>query len=128
MLSSGIARLLTVFLFKGSTESLLPAFDLLASLLLESGSEAREAPAVKAHAEIREQLRSSANDPAAVTRQLVRALRLMAAQLRLLQIDMSNSTLRMLAVTLGGQEGLRSVLHLPAQIPVSPYMCLCNAW
>lgn len=93
--------------FQGSAASLLPAFDLLASLLLESGSEAREAPALKAHAEIREQLRASAGDAEAVTLQLVRALRLMAAQLRLLQIDMSNSTLRMLAATLGGQEGIR---------------------
>ena len=92
---------------QGSAESLLPAFDLLASLLLESGSEAREGPAMQAHAAIRAQLRESGHDSAAITRQLVRALRLMAAQLRLLQIDMSNSTLRMLAATLAGQEGIR---------------------
>lgn len=93
---------------QGSAGSLLPAFDLLAGLLLESGSEAREAPAVRAHAEIRSRLRESGSDSVAITRHLVRALRLMAAQLRLLQIDMSNSTLRMLAVTLGGQEGIKS--------------------
>lgn len=92
---------------QGSAGSLLPAFDLLAGLLLESGSEAREAPAVRAHGEIRAKLLESGSDSVALTRHLVRALRLMAAQLRLLQIDMSNSTLRMLAATLGGQEGIK---------------------
>ena len=93
---------------QGSAGSLLPAFDLLAGLLLEAGSEAREAPAVRAHADIRARLRDSGSDSVAITRHLVRALRLMAAQLRLLQIDMSNSTLRMLAATVGGREGIKS--------------------
>ena len=49
---------------------------------------------------------------AGISRALVKALRLMSAQLRLLQIDMSNATLRLLAGSLAGGEGIRWASHV----------------
>ena len=92
---------------QGSASSLLPAFDQLATLLRELGSPARQAPAMAAHGRTKAELGGCSGDVAGISRALVKALRLMSAQLRLLQIDMGNATLRLLAGSLAGGEGIR---------------------
>ena len=96
---------------QGSAGSLLPAFDQLATLLRELGSPARQAPAMAAHARIKAELASCPGNVAGISRALIKALHLMSAQLRLLQIDMSNATLRLLAGSLAGGEGIRCASH-----------------
>ena len=92
---------------QGSAEGLLPALEQLAALLRQAGSPGRQQPALAAYSEVQQQVAAAAGNPAALRTALVRALRLLAAQLRLLQLDMSNASLRMLAASLGAGEGVR---------------------
>ena len=72
---------------QGSVHNLLPAFDLLANVLMQSGSAERESTAMAVHQRIRQDLRDSANDSAQLSAALVRALRIMRSQLHLLSFD-----------------------------------------
>ena len=76
-------------------------------MLRQMGSPARDAPAIAAHARIRAELAAAAAGGGNIARPLVQALRLLAAQLRLLQVDMGNAQLHILSRSLAGGKGIR---------------------
>ena len=73
------------------------------------GSPAREATAVAAHAAIRAQLGSAlqAGDSSAMAAAVVKAVRVLMAQLKMLRMDAANFRLKMLAQNLKDGAGIR---------------------
>lgn len=91
------------------TTHLLSVLEHTAKLLKDMGSPAREASAVAAHAAIRAELASAlqAGDSPALATAVVKAVRVLMAQLKMLRMDAANFRLKMLAQTLKDGAGLR---------------------
>ena len=91
------------------TTHLLSVLEHTAKLLKDMGSPAREASAVAAHAAIRAELGSAlqAGDSPALATAVVKAVRVLMAQLKMLRMDAANFRLKMLAQTLKDGAGIR---------------------
>ena len=113
------------------TTHLLSVLEHTAKLLKDMGSPAREATAVAAHTAIRAELGSAlqAGDNPALAAAVVKAVRVLMAQLKMLRMDAANFRLKMLAQTLKDNAGIRSALcYFQAHVVVSPavaafYVC-----
>ena len=96
------------------TAHLLSVLEHTAQLLKDMGAPAREAAAVAAHAAIRAELTSAlqAGDSPALAAAVVKAIRVLMAQLKMLRMDAANFRLKMLAQSLQDGAGIRCVqLH-----------------
>ncbi|DBA87711.1 TPA: hypothetical protein ACH3X1_004714 [Trebouxia sp. C0004] len=91
------------------TTHLLSVLEHTAKLLKDMGSPAREASAVAAHAVIRAELGNAlqAGDSPALAAAVVKAVRVLMAQLKMLRMDAANFRLKMLAQTLKDGAGIR---------------------
>ena len=91
------------------TAHLLSVLEHTAQLLKDMGSPAREAAAVAAQAAIRAELGSAlqAGDTPALATAVVKAVRVLMAQLKMLRMDAANFRLKMLAQTLKDGAGIR---------------------
>lgn len=91
------------------TSHLLSVLDHTAQLLKDMGAPAREAAAVAAQAGIRAELGAAlqAEDKTALAAAVVKAIRVLMAQLKMLRLDAANFRLKMLAQTLKGGAGIR---------------------
>ncbi|KAL0051938.1 hypothetical protein WJX82_004904 [Trebouxia sp. C0006] len=91
------------------TTHLLSVLEHTAKLLKDMGSPAREASAVAAHAAIRAELGDAlqAGDSPALAAAVVKAVRVLMAQLKMLRMDAANFRLKMLAQTLQDGVGIR---------------------
>ena len=80
-----------------------------AQLLKDMGAPAREAAAVAAHAAIRAELSSAlqAEDSPALAAAVVKAVRVLMAQLKMLRMDAANFRLKVLAQSLKDGAGIR---------------------
>lgn len=87
-----------------------------AQLLKDMGAPAREAAAVAAHAAIRAELSSAlqAGDSPALAAAVVKAVRVLMAQLKMLRMDAANFRLKMLAQSLKDGAGIKYASHLNA--------------
>lgn len=105
------------------TTHLLSVLEHTAQLLKDMGAPAREAAAVAAHAAIRAELSSAlqAGDSPALAAAVVKAVRVLMAQLKMLRMDAANFRLKMLAQSLQNGAGIRCV-HSQHEIPVSPLL------
>ena len=90
------------------TNHLLSVLEHTAQLLKDMGAPAREAAAVAAQAAIRAELGSAlqAGDSPALAAAVVKAVRVLMAQLKMLRLDAANFRLKMLAQTLKGGAGI----------------------
>ena len=93
------------------TAHLLSVLEHTAQLLKDMGAPAREAAAVAAHAAIRTELSSAlqAGDSPALAAAVVKAVRVLMAQLKMLRMDAANFRLKMLAHSLKDGAGIRFV-------------------
>lgn len=91
------------------TTHLLSVLEHTAKLLKDMGSPAREASAVAAHAAIRAELGDAlqAEDSPALAAAVVKAVRVLMAQLKMLRMDAANFRLKMLAQSLKDGAGIR---------------------
>lgn len=91
------------------TTHLLSVLEHTAQLLKDMGAPAREAAAVAAHAAIRAELSSAlqAGDSPALATAVVKAIRVLMAQLKMLRMDAANFRLKMLAQSLQDGAGIR---------------------
>ncbi|DBA71287.1 TPA: hypothetical protein ACH3X2_011103 [Trebouxia sp. C0005] len=90
------------------TTHLLSVLEHTAKLLKDMGSPAREASAVAAHSAIRAELGDAlqAGDSPALAAAVVKAVRVLMAQLKMLRMDAANFRLKMLAQTLKDGAGI----------------------
>ena len=96
------------------TTHLLSVLEHAAQLLKDMGAPAREAAAVAAHAAIRAELSHAlqAGDSPALAAALVKAVRVLMVQLRMLRMDAANFRLKVLAGSHRDGAGIRCVqLH-----------------
>ena len=95
------------------TTHLLSVLEHTAQLLKDMGAPAREAAAVAAHATIRAELSSAlqAGDSPALATAVVKAVRVLMAQLKMLRMDAANFRLKMLAQSLKDGAGIRYAPH-----------------
>lgn len=93
------------------TAHLLSVLEHTAQLLKDMGAPAREAAAVAAHAAIRAELSSAlqAGDSPALAAAVVKAVRVLMAQLKMLRMDAANFRLKMLAHSLKDGAGIKYV-------------------
>ena len=92
------------------TNHLMSVLEHTAKLLKDMGAPAREAAAGAAQAAIRAELGSAlqAQDSLALAAAVVKAVRVLMAQLKMLRMDAANFRLKMLAQTLKDGAGIRS--------------------
>ena len=110
------------------TTHLLSVLEHTAKLLKDMGSPAREASAVAAHAAIRAELGDAlqAGDSPALAAAVVKAVRVLMAQLKMLRMDAANFRLKMLAQTLKDGAGIRyRLLNYPSCRSTHQAMSLC---
>ena len=111
------------------TTHLLSVLEHTAQLLKDMGAPAREAAAVAAHAAIRAELSSAlqAGDSPALAAAVVKAVRVLMAQLKMLRMDAANFKLKMLAHSLKDGAGIRYAPHIhhPTAASVSTITSLC---
>ena len=91
------------------TTHLLSVLQHTAQLLKDMGAPAREAAAVATHAAIRAELSSAlqAGDSPALAAAVVKSVRVLMAQLKMLRMDAANFRLKMLAQSLKDGAGVR---------------------
>lgn len=91
------------------TAHLMEVLSLTAELLHTMGAPARDAPAAAARGAIAAAFSAAAasGDAAALAAATTRALRTLAAQLKVLRLDAANARLRMLSGTLRDGSGIR---------------------
>ena len=91
------------------TTHLLSVLEHTAQLLKDMGAPAREAAAVAAHTAIRAELGTAlqAGDSHALAAAVVKAVRVLMAQLKMLRMDAANFRLKMLAQSLKDGAGIR---------------------
>ena len=104
------------------TTHLLSVLEHTAQLLKDMGAPAREAAAVAAQAAIRAELSSAlqAGDSPALAAAVVKAVRVLLAQLKMLRMDAANFRLKMLAQSLKDGAGIRYAPH--------PNRCWCDSF
>lgn len=104
------------------TTHLLSVLEHTAQLLKDMGAPAREAAAVAAHAAIRAELSSAlqAGDSPALAGAVVKAVRVLMAQLKMLRMDAANFRLKVLAQSLKDGAGIRYAPHH------NVYCCQCS--